>query len=315
MVRNKSAIWVFTPSCWRNSSLLLCRPNWPVSSGGWPVTSRDWPVPPGGGRVSRTRCWRSACLWWAGGRAGHAGRERGFRCRPKRDPGYMSRKITKFRTINKNGYVKQTETLTHTTHVNGWEPAVYMSCMSQNFRLFHVSNLSVRNFPILFCSCIQRETAGLHRDSRNVHRDYSSLVQCASAELLTSHGCLICHPDSTTPHSVLSSAKRLPNYIQFNKRREKFWNCTHRNERNNLCTNVDPMISSYYLLISVSVLFSEFDGQELTKYATHFHFVKTNRWWWCRSAYNYTIEWYILEIHAKMGDGWISNPPFQATFL
>ena len=26
------------------------------------------------------------------------------------------------------------------------EPAVYMSCMSQNFRLFHVSNLSVRNF-------------------------------------------------------------------------------------------------------------------------------------------------------------------------
>ena len=27
-------------------------------------------------------------------------------------------------------------------------PSVYMSCMSQNFRLFHVSNLSVRNFRI-----------------------------------------------------------------------------------------------------------------------------------------------------------------------
>ena len=44
--------------------------------------------------------------------------------------------------------MKQTEILTHGTHVNGWFPAVYMSCMSQNFRLFHVSNLSVRNFRI-----------------------------------------------------------------------------------------------------------------------------------------------------------------------
>ena len=32
--------------------------------------------------------------------------------------------------------------------VNGWFPAVYMSCMSPNFRLLHVSNLSVRNFRI-----------------------------------------------------------------------------------------------------------------------------------------------------------------------
>ena len=45
--------------------------------------------------------------------------------------------------------MKQTEILTHATHVNGWFPAVYLSCMSQNFRLFHVSNLSVRNFRIL----------------------------------------------------------------------------------------------------------------------------------------------------------------------
>ena len=44
--------------------------------------------------------------------------------------------------------MKQTEILTHATHVNDWFPAVYMSCMSQNFRLFHVSNLSVRNFRI-----------------------------------------------------------------------------------------------------------------------------------------------------------------------
>ena len=38
--------------------------------------------------------------------------------------------------------------MTHATHVNGWFPAVYMSCVSQNFRLFHVSNLAVRNFRI-----------------------------------------------------------------------------------------------------------------------------------------------------------------------
>ena len=44
--------------------------------------------------------------------------------------------------------MKQTEVLTHVTHVNGWFPAVYMSCMSQNFRLFHASNLSVQNFQV-----------------------------------------------------------------------------------------------------------------------------------------------------------------------
>ena len=44
--------------------------------------------------------------------------------------------------------MKQTDILTHATRVNGWFPAVYMSCMSRNFRLFHVSNLSVRNFRI-----------------------------------------------------------------------------------------------------------------------------------------------------------------------
>ena len=44
--------------------------------------------------------------------------------------------------------MKQTKILTDVTHVNGWEPAVYMSHVSQNFRLFHVSNLSVLNFRI-----------------------------------------------------------------------------------------------------------------------------------------------------------------------
>ena len=38
--------------------------------------------------------------------------------------------------------------LTHVTHVNGWEPAVYMSYMSQYFRLFLVSNLYVLNLRI-----------------------------------------------------------------------------------------------------------------------------------------------------------------------
>ena len=62
------------------------------------------------------------------------------------DPVYMSRKIESFERINS---IRETNgILTLSTHVNGWFPAVYMSCMSQNFRLFHVSNLSVRNFRI-----------------------------------------------------------------------------------------------------------------------------------------------------------------------
>ena len=38
--------------------------------------------------------------------------------------------------------------VSHVAHVNGWEPAAYMSYMSQNFRLFHCSNLSVVYFRI-----------------------------------------------------------------------------------------------------------------------------------------------------------------------
>ena len=54
--------------------------------------------------------------------------------------------------------MKQTEILTHATHVNGWFPAVYMSYMSQNFRLFHASNLSVRNFRIFLLMYTGRAT-------------------------------------------------------------------------------------------------------------------------------------------------------------
>ena len=61
-------------------------------------------------------------------------------------------------------YVKQTEILTHAAHVNGWEPAVYMCCMSQNFRLFHVSNLSARNFRLFLLmypgSAVTRQLQG-----------------------------------------------------------------------------------------------------------------------------------------------------------
>ena len=42
--------------------------------------------------------------------------------------------------------MKQTEILAHVTYLNGLFPAVYMSYTSQNFRLFHVSNLFARNF-------------------------------------------------------------------------------------------------------------------------------------------------------------------------
>ena len=87
------------------------------------------------------------------------------------------------------------------THVNGWEPAVYMSCMSQNFRLFHVSNLSVRNFRIFLLMytgsersplspvgrrgpCVAAVTAG-HRKTRPLHRSES---QRSSRSFMTARG-------------------------------------------------------------------------------------------------------------------------------
>ena len=55
----------------------------------------------------------------------------------------MSRKIRNFERINSIG-----ETNRNFDSCNSWEPAIYMNCMSQNFRLFHVSNFSVRIFRI-----------------------------------------------------------------------------------------------------------------------------------------------------------------------
>ena len=46
---------------------------------------------------------------------------------------------------------------------SGWEPAVYMSCMSQNFRLFHVPNLSVRNFRFFLLMYAGSWSAGEER--------------------------------------------------------------------------------------------------------------------------------------------------------
>ena len=79
------------------------------------------------------------------------------------DPVYMSRKIRSFERINS---IRETNgNFDSCNSVNGWFPAVYMSCMSQNFRLFHVSNLSVRNFRI-FLLMYTGSPTGVERDGR-----------------------------------------------------------------------------------------------------------------------------------------------------
>ena len=66
--------------------------------------------------------------------------------------------------------MKQTEILTHATHKNG------LSCMSQNFRLFNVSNLSVRNFQIFLLMYtgslneLQRCVSGKGRGCERIHQ-------------------------------------------------------------------------------------------------------------------------------------------------
>ena len=52
------------------------------------------------------------------------------------------------RSFERINSISETGSHDYATHGNGWFPAVHISCMSQNFRLFHVSNLSVRNFRI-----------------------------------------------------------------------------------------------------------------------------------------------------------------------
>ena len=62
--------------------------------------------------------------------------------------------------------MQQTEILTQATHVNGWKPAVYMSYLSQNFRLLLVSNLSVRNFQFFLLMYPGSLTASAVADGR-----------------------------------------------------------------------------------------------------------------------------------------------------
>ena len=86
---------------------------------------------------------RSLCRWL---RCGGAVRLEGWQRPGDIDPGYMSRKNRKIRAdiwmrvTNRN--------FDSCNSCNSCKRAVYMSCMSQNFRLLHVSNLSVRNFRI-----------------------------------------------------------------------------------------------------------------------------------------------------------------------
>ena len=70
---------------------------------------------------------------------------------PVDDPVYMSRKFESFERIN-----SIRETNGNFDSCNSCKRLVLTrrDSMSQNFRLFHVSNLSVRNFE-LFCSCIR----------------------------------------------------------------------------------------------------------------------------------------------------------------
>ena len=81
-------------------------------------------------------------------------------------PGYVSRKILKFRTDNFDPCNKRNFWLMQLMYINGWFPAVYMSCMSQNFRLLHVSNLSVRNFRMfMLMSCIREQCCRISRET------------------------------------------------------------------------------------------------------------------------------------------------------
>ena len=76
------------------------------------------------------------------------------------------------------------EILTHVlTHVDGWEPAVYMTHMSQNFRLFLVSNLSVLNFRF-FSAHVSVDT---HRTASEGGGVPPTLSHCTVTPLVYSH--------------------------------------------------------------------------------------------------------------------------------
>ena len=75
----------------------------------------------------------------------------------------------------------------YVTYVNGWFPAVYMSYTSQNFRFFHASNLSDRNFRIFLLVypgsvwlpryCSEDHTNRLHRRRGGIERYAAENVQ------------------------------------------------------------------------------------------------------------------------------------------
>ena len=69
----------------------------------------------------------------------------------------------KFESLERINSIRETnENFDWCNYVNGWEPAVYMSYTSQNFRLFHGSNLSVLNFRI-FLLMYPGSPSGCHR--------------------------------------------------------------------------------------------------------------------------------------------------------
>ena len=88
-------------------------------------------------------------------------------------------------------YVKQTEILTHVTRF----PAVYMSYICQNFRLFHVSNLSVRNFRVFLLMY-----PGPMTISRRVSSRLGRTVSLSAAGLAARRLCRTPHAASAARH-------------------------------------------------------------------------------------------------------------------
>ena len=114
--------------------------------------------------------------------------------------------------------MKQTVAL---TLASDWLSALYMSYMSNNFRLFHASNVSVLNFQI-FCSCIrgqcpqtcfQKERMRYrerrcqlwqHKDQSAVEKDNNKvLCPSLSGSIIIWIIALILSKDAQAPHKEL----------------------------------------------------------------------------------------------------------------
>ena len=123
------------------------------------------------------------------------------------------------------------------TDENGWEPAVYMSCMSQHFRLFHVSNLSVRNFRIFLLmytgSLISPAAGPLPSGAADVSPKFGQLAFVATARLWWERECYLCLvvADRWEWFGVKSSAVLSPFCLSENcKRCSSALYETHQNE-------------------------------------------------------------------------------------